>query len=244
MALLGLPEQERQMAWVALGLGIACFALVLMWERAARKARSIQADSVIESIRAVGELTVFRIVAKEIATQHEHMFGDFGKNYLNWLWSGKKAALVFQFVIDFKYDLRSKDFEIIEKSPGTYLLRMPKCTQDISLKDMKVYDEQGSQFLPEVLPKFVGRILGSRVSEDEKNQLIQAAQQNATKLAEGYAQAMSAELEKSVRQTLEPIGRAFGAEHMRFDFGDSDAAPAQGEGSAGAQEPLEAGAAS
>ncbi len=230
------------MPWIALGLGVACIALFLMWQRTVRKTRSIQADSVIESIRAVGELTVFRIVAKEIATQHEHIFGNFGKNYLNWLWSGKKAALVFQFVIDFKYNLRSKDFEIIEKSPGSYLLKMPKCTHDISLKDMKVYDEQGSQFLPEVLPKFLGRILGSRVSEDEKNQLIQAAQENAIKLAEGYAKGMSAELEKSARQTLEPIGRAFGAEHMRFDFGGSDAEPVQGEDSAGAQQPLEAGA--
>ncbi len=230
------------MPWIALGLGVACIAMLLILLRTMRKTSSIQADSVIESMRAVGELTVFRIVAKEIATQHEHMFGDFGKNYLNWLWSGKKAALVFQFVIDFKYDLRSKDFEIIEESPRSYLLRMPECTHDISLKDMKVYDEQGSQFLPEVLPKFLGRILGSGVSEDEKNKLIDAAQENAIKLAEGYAQAMSAELEKSVRQTLEPIGRAFGAEDMRFDFGDSDSASTQAEGSAGAQEPLEAGA--
>jgi hypothetical protein len=218
--------------------------MLLLWLRTARKTRSIQADSVIESIRAVGELTVFRIVAKEIATQHEHMFGDFGKNYLNWLWSGKKAALVFQFVIDFKYDLRSKDFEISEESPGSFLLRMPKCAHDISLKDMKVYDEQGSHFLPEVLPKFVGRILGSRVSEDEKNKLIEAAQQNAIKLAEGYAQAMSAELEKSVRQTLEPIGRAFGAEHMRFDFEGSVAGRTRAEASVAAEQPLEAGAGS
>lgn len=231
------------MPWIALGLGAACVAMFLIWLRTVRKASSIQVDSVIESIRAVGEITVFRIVAKEVATQHEHMFGDFGKNYLNWLWSGKKAMLVLQFVIDFKYDLRSKDFEIIEESPGSYLLRMPKCVHEINLKDMKIYDEQGSQFLPEVLPKFLGRILGSRVSEDEKNKLIEAAQQNAVKLAEGYAKAMRAHPEKSARQTLEAIGRAFGAEHMRFDFGDSDAGPAQAEGSVGAQEPLEAGAA-
>ncbi len=46
---------------------------------------------------------------------------------LSWVLSGKKMAMIFEFDIDFRYDLRSPDFIIEEQGEKKYRLKMPHC---------------------------------------------------------------------------------------------------------------------
>ena len=66
----------------------------------------------LEGMRAVGELSVFKVITKEIVTETDYSFGEFGRKYLRWAFTQKKLAMIFEFQIDFRYDLRSPQFSI------------------------------------------------------------------------------------------------------------------------------------
>jgi hypothetical protein len=109
------------------------FVAVAIWVviRVMKRKRGAPGSSVkvfasIEHLRSVGELVVFKIITKEIVTSAEHWFGEGGKKYFQWLVSARKMAMIFEFEIDFRYDLQSPEFMIEEKKDGQYLLKMPR----------------------------------------------------------------------------------------------------------------------
>ncbi len=172
----------------------------------------------IEEIKQVGELVAFRIITKEIVTAGEHWFGEIGKKYFKWLVSSKKMAMIFEFSIDFKYDLRSPDFHIEPAGEGEYMLRMPKCFYDIYIKGISFYDEQSAKFLPWLLPDLLNKAFGMGFDENDKNRLVEEAKEQASKMAISMVNKLQSEVQKSARQTLETLSKGFGAEKVTFDF--------------------------
>ena len=106
---------------LALAAGVA-------WRLARRGRRreaaaSVTYESFITSMKAVGELSVFRIMTKEVITASDHWFGEFGKKYLNWLLSSQRITLVIEFDVDFRYDLTDPAFRVERRGEGAFLMR-------------------------------------------------------------------------------------------------------------------------
>jgi hypothetical protein len=167
-------------------------------------------------------LVVFKIVTKEIITASDHWFGETGKKYFQWLASNKKMAMIFQFAIDFKYNLHSPDFIVEPTGENTYRLKKPKCLYESYIKDISFYDEQGTKLLPWLLPHLLTSALSNRLSEETKNHLIAEAKNHASQLANELVKKMQSEVQKSALQTLEVLAKGFGAKSIRVDFGDAD----------------------
>lgn len=196
-------------------LGIAVFFL---FRRTRKTTSSTSIHSAIEGMRAVGDLSVFKVYTKEIVTELDHSWGDFGKKYLDWIYSSKKMAMIFEFEIEFRYDLRTRDFEIIETGPGAYILRMPPCFHEINIRNIEFYDEQRSKFLPWLLPDLLNSFLGVGFTEEHRNKLVSAASNHAKERANAMIDKLSSEVEASAKQTLHAIGRSFGAQSLTFVF--------------------------
>jgi len=216
---------ERIMIGAILGFSIAA-VLVLIWWRRNKKKKGQRLKShiyvSIEDLRSVGELVVFKIVTKEIVTAAEHWFGEWGKKYLHWLASTKKMAMIFEFGIDFRYNLRSSDFVIQAEGNRNYRLKMPKCFYDISVRDISFYDEQNAKLLPWLLPDLLNRAFGPGFDESDKNRLIEEAKQQAGQMAKTFAQKMESEVQNSATQTLRALAKGFGAEDVTVDFSESE----------------------
>ena len=178
--------------------------------------------STIEELRSVGELVVFKVVTKEIVTTAEHWFGEWGKKYLRWLASTKRMAMIFEFDIDFRYDLRSSDFVITSEGDGNYRLKMPKCFYEIYIRDISFYDEQNARLLPWLLPDLLNRAFGPGFDESDKNRLKEEARRQAGQIAKGFVQKMQSEVQNSAKQTLEALAKGFGAEAVTVDFSESE----------------------
>jgi hypothetical protein len=174
----------------------------------------------IEEMRAIGELSVFKVVTKEIVTARDHWAGSFGKRYLQWLTSSRKMAMIFEFDIDFRYDLRDPEFVIEQTDPGAFRLKMPPCRYEIHIRDINFYDEQRSRLLPWLLPDLVNQVMQGGFDEEDKNHLKEEARQQATQLAEGLVQRLRSEVQASARETITAIARGFAAEHVEVDFRD------------------------
>ena len=82
-------------------------------------------ESFVTSMKAVGELSVFRIMTKEVITASDHWFGEFGKKYLNWLLSEQRITLVIEFDVDFRYDLN--DPAVPGRAPGSRRASRSSC---------------------------------------------------------------------------------------------------------------------
>ncbi len=204
-------------------VALVCLAAggVMAWMIARRPrggGREVTAIISIEKMRSVGELIVLRVLAKEIVTQSEHWAGEFGKRFLSWLWSDRKLAMVFEFDINFKYDLRSSDFDIEDLGQGHFRLKMPTCHYDIAIKSSKVYDVQAGRLrlLPDVI-----NVFGGDVDQDDLNRLMEEAQSNIERAAKELIDAKRADIEQSARQTLEAMARGFGASRVTLDFAQS-----------------------
>ncbi len=208
---------------IGFGLGASLVAAILFYRREKRKSKEkVQVFSSIEEIRQVGELVAFKIVTKEIVTAADHWFGDIGKKYFLWLISTKKMAMIFEFSIDFKYDLKSRDFEIQHVGENRYRMKMPKCFYDIHIKDINFYDEQTTKLLPWLLPDLINKAFGMGFDESDKNRLVEEAKQQASQMAVEMVQKLRSEVQSSARQTLETITKGFGAELAGVDFSDSE----------------------
>ncbi|MFA7644893.1 MAG: hypothetical protein WCX92_06845, partial [Thermovirgaceae bacterium] len=77
------------------------------------RGRETTIHSSIQQLKSIGQLSVFKVLTKEIVTEVDHSWGEIGKKYFSWILSNRKMAMIFEFVIDFRYDLRSPDFQII-----------------------------------------------------------------------------------------------------------------------------------
>jgi hypothetical protein len=203
------------LAAIVLALGVA---VLYLFRRTGARGSSTTVHSTIEGMRAVGDLSVFKVYTKEIVTELDHSWGDFGKKYLDWIYSSKKMAMIFEFEIEFRYDLRTRDFEIIETGPGAYILRMPPCFHEISIRSIEFYDEQRSRLLPWLLPDLLNGFLGAGFTEEDRNKLVTAASNHARERATAMIDRLSSEVEASAKQTLHAIGQSFGASSLTFVF--------------------------
>src|SRR4030042_968680 len=162
-----------------LGFAIAA-VLFFAWRTKTRQKKQEPRSRIyssIDELRSVGELVVFKIVTKEIVTATEQWFGEWGTKYFQWLASTKKMALIFEFDINFRYDLQSPDFVIQAEGGASYRLRMPKCFYDIYIRDINFYDEQNAKFLPWLVPDLLNRAFGPAFDESDKNRLKEEAKQ-------------------------------------------------------------------
>jgi len=174
--------------------------------------------SSIERLRAIGQLSVYKVMTKEIVTETDHTWGEFGTRYLKWVLSSKKMAMIFEFVIDFRYNLQSPLFKIEETGEATYSVTMPPCDYEVNIRDIRFYDEQGSKLMPWLLPDLLNGFLSDGFSEEDKNKLVDAAKGHAEKQALELINNMQSDVQKSARTTLESISRAFGAGSVEFTF--------------------------
>ncbi|MEX2215674.1 MAG: DUF4230 domain-containing protein [Phycisphaeraceae bacterium] len=206
---------------IVIGVAVALALALFIVARRSKKTMAVQTHSSLIEMRSVGELVVFKVVTKEIVTASQHWLGEFGKNFLSWFISGKKMAMIFEFGIDFKYDLRSKDFVIEESPDGKVTLKMPRCDYQTYIRDISFYDEQNAKLLPGLLPDVVGKLLGGGFSEEDKNKLKEAARAQADVLAGTMIDRMQSEVQLSAEQTLEALARGFGAKQINVDFSNS-----------------------
>jgi hypothetical protein len=99
-----------------IALIVAATFLVRAW-RAKPAASQVHIHGSMEEMRAIGDLSVYKAFTKEIVTETDHSWGEFGGKYLGWLLK-KKMAMIFEFEIEFHYTLRSNAFAITNPDPG------------------------------------------------------------------------------------------------------------------------------
>ncbi len=208
---------------VGLFIGVALAAIFYLSLRKTRARRAsapatTQVHSFVTDLRAVGELSVYRARTKEIITASDHWFGEFGKKYLSWLLSTKQMTMIFEFDVDFRYDLLSPELEVTHDHTGTYFITLPPCRYEVRIIDMRVHSEGKTEFLPWLLPDLVGRFLTGGFSVEAKNQLIAEAKQEATRLAGNLVGAAQMDAQKSARKTIEVLSRGFGAPRIAVHF--------------------------
>ncbi len=199
-----------------LGAGLILALIALFRGRRAKGDLSIH--STIQHMRSIGHLSAFKVFTKEIVTQNDHSWGEFGAKYLSWAISGRKMAMIFEFEIDFRYDLRRPEFQIRELSEGGYEINMPPCLHEVHIRDIRFYDEQGSRFLPWLLPDLLSSFVGGRFTEADKNRLVAAARDHAEQQAAELIGSLQSEVQTSAKATLQSISRAFGADDVAFLF--------------------------
>lgn len=195
------------------------------WARSALRRRRgapvIDVRTGLQNLRSVGHLSVFKAVTREIVTETDHSWGEFGKKYLSWMLSIKKMAMIFEFEIDFRYDLRRSEFEISSTGDGSAVIRMPPCRHEARIRDIRFYDEQRSKLLPWLLPDLLNGFLGGGFTEEDKNRLVAAARAHAEAQARSLIESLRPEVETSARATLQSLARALGVGQVAFDFAAS-----------------------
>ncbi|MBE3610552.1 DUF4230 domain-containing protein [Campylobacter californiensis] len=187
-----------------------------------KKNSEISVVTDIEQIKSIGELSVFQVYSKEIVTKTDHAFGNFGKEYLRWLVSEKKLSMIFEFEINFIYDLTSPKLEIVQISNSNYKVKMPPCRYKFSIANMKFYDEKNGKFIPFLLPDSLNGFFGSSFREEDKNRLIEEARGEVEKMSVRLITQLQGKIHKSARDTLETIAKSFGANDVSFEFNDDE----------------------
>ena len=177
-------SQSLTIVLLSLTCGALFAGLLLALFRRKGGGRKMQIDAVasIEELKAIGVLSAFKAVTKEIVTARDHLLGDLGKRYLEWLVTSRKMAMIFEFDIDFQYDLRDPSFTVQEDAPGRFRLRMPRCDYVVHVRNVTFYDEQGGKLLPIIVPDVINRILGGGFNEVDRNKLMEAAKGQAEAL--------------------------------------------------------------
>jgi hypothetical protein len=180
-------------------------------------ANATHAHVSLEGMRAVGELSVFKAITKEIVTETDYSFGEFGRKYLCWAFSQKKLAMIFEFQIDFRYDLRSPQF-VIQNDAGGTQLQLPPVRAEISVRSLRFYDEQRSKFMPWLLPDLLNGAFGPGFSEEDKNRLLEGAAEHAKIHAHELVEQLRPEVETSARATLGSLATSLGAKNPQLSF--------------------------
>lgn len=208
---------------IGVGIGVAVAAVAGWFLRAklSRKPPEPEISHSLQQLKAVGELIAFKMVTQQIVTAEEHVAGSFGKNWLGWLLSSKKMAMVIEYGMDFKYDLRDKAFQIHEQADGGFKLVMPPCRYQTSIRNIKFYDESSSRWLPWLLGDLSGAV-GPGFNEEDKNRLLDAARKEADEKANQLVEQLASEVESSARETMLSLARGFGADEVVVDFTESD----------------------
>ena len=175
-------------------------------------------ESFVTSMRAVGELSVFRIMTKEVITASDHWFGEFGRKYLNWLLSERRITLVIEFDVDFRYDLNDPRFRITREGEESFQLTLPPCRHDVLIRDMRIHSEDKTELLPWLMPEVIGRVFTGGFSVDAKNKLIAETRDQATSFAGALVAKATGEAQRSAAQTLSMLAHGLGAQRVDFHF--------------------------
>jgi hypothetical protein len=211
------------MTGILIGLVVAAL-LTLTW-RLARRGRGggrrpapPSIESFVTSMRAVGELVVFRVMTKEVITASEHWFGAFGRKYLNWLLSEQRITLVMEFDVDFRYDLNDPAFEVTRTGPDSCRIVLPPCRHEVFLRDMRIHSEDKPELLPWLMPDLVGRFFTGGFSVDAKNQLIAEARQESRRFAAEQVRRVEADAQASAVRNLQSLTQGLGYPEAAFEF--------------------------
>jgi len=208
---------------ILIGLVVAAL-LGLTWRLARRgrgKGRAPVAptiESFVTSMRAVGELSVFRIMTKEVISASEHWFGEFGRKYLKWLLSEQKITLVMEFDVDFRYDLNDPACKVTRTGPDGFRITLPPCRHEVFLRDMRIHSEDTSELLPWLMPDLVGRFFTGGFSVDAKNKLIVETRQESRRFAADLVRKVEAEAQASAIRTLSTLTQGLGQPQVEFAF--------------------------
>lgn len=200
------------------------------WWLNRKQSKSIQTNvySSIEELRAIGKLNVFKAVTKEIITETDHNFGEFGRKYLKWVFSHKKLAMVFEFEVDFSYDLQHEAFSIATDNTNPNLRKadivMPPCEYQVGIRNLQFYDEQRAALLPWLLPNLIGEAFGGGFDELDKNRLIDSARERAQIQAEELIASLKPEVEQSAKTTLTALAHSFNIDTLAITFSRKDEA--------------------
>jgi len=174
--------------------------------------------SFLTSMKAVGELSVFRVMTKEVITASDHWFGEFGRKYLNWLLSEQRITLVIEFDVDFRYDLNDPCFKVQRGGEGEFTLVMPPCRHEVLIRDMRIHSEDKSELLPWLMPEVVSRVFTGGFSVEAKNKLISETRDQASAFAGELVQKATGEAQRSAAGTLTMLASGLGANRVDFDF--------------------------
>ena len=183
---------------------------------------TITYESFVTSMKAVGELSVFRIMTKEVITASDHWFGEFGQKYLNWLLSSQRITLVIEFDVDFRYDLTDPGFRIEKRGEGSFVFKMPPCRHEVLIRDMRIHSEDKSELLPWLMPDLLGRFFTGGFSVEAKNKLINETRVQASRFAGDLVRKVTGESQRSAGRTLSMLAQGLGASRVDFDFGESE----------------------
>jgi len=218
---------QNMMTGILVGLGLA-LATTIAW-RLARRGRAkapsvpdVNVESFVTSMRAVGELSVYRVMTKEVITASDHWFGQFGKKYLNWLLSSQRITLIMEFDVDFRYDLTDPRFQVRAEGEDRCSIVMPPCRHEVLLRDMRIHSEDKPELLPWLMPDLVGRFFTGGFSVDAKNQLIAETRQESKRFAGELVRKVDAEAQASAKRALEPLTRGLGFPEVRYEFLPAD----------------------
>jgi Protein of unknown function (DUF4230) len=206
---------------IALFIGLAGGWLVGRFT--GRKPRKVEIDlhRTVSEFRALGELSAFKAVSKDLITHVDHSFGDFGKKYLSWAFTKKKLAMLFEFEMDFRFDLRSEEVKI-ETQGQHAIVHLPQAKVDVAIKNLSFYDEQRARFLPWLLPDLLQGFFDGRFSEEDKNRLISAARDHAVVEAKALALRYRPQIEASAHSTLQILTRSLGYQSLEVRFGKAE----------------------
>ena len=199
----------------AVGYGVWKFA---RRKRSTAPAANVTYESFITSMKAGGELSVFRIMTKEVLTASDHWFGEFGKKYLNWLLSSQRITLVIEFDVDFRYDLTDPAFKVERRGEGSFQVTLPPCRHEVLIRDMRIHSEDKSELLPWLMPDLLGRFFTGGFSVEAKNKLITETREQATRFAGDLVSRSTGEAQKSAARTLTMLAQGLGAWRVDFDF--------------------------
>jgi len=205
---------------VGVAVGVLVVGCVWIWITRKRHVpvQSASVHSHIKQLRAIGLLSVYRLRIQEIVTKSDHTWGPFGQKYLQWALSSKKMAMIFEFDVDFVYDLQDARFQIKEIAKSHWHITVPQCKPELSIRNIRFYDEQGAKFLPWLVPDLLNKFLGDGFSEEDKNRLLDGARGYAQDQALEFIKSMQSDVHRSAESTLGSISRAFGAEEIDFTF--------------------------
>lgn len=202
---------------------------VIVWRsrrRGAARGPEVTVHASIEELRSIGELSVFKALTKEIVTARDHWAGDFGKRYLEWLFSSKKMAMIFAFDIDFRFDLRDPAFRIERQANGGFHLFLPPLRYDLHIRDITFYDEQRTKMMPWLIPDVLNQVFGAGFDEEDRNKLKNEARAQAERLAANLVHRLRPEVNSSARETLTLLARGFTDAPVEISFENKDAVQA------------------
>jgi len=202
----------------ALGVTVLLLAGAAAYLLRRGRSANISVASTVRHMRAIGHLSVFKALTKEIVTETDHAWGEFGSKYMQWVLTNKKMAMIFEFEIDFRYDLRRPEFAVVSAADGSSVISMPPCFYEARIRDIRFYDEQRSRLVPWLLPDLLNGFLPGGFSEEDKNRLVKAAKSHAEKHSAELIASLQSEVQNSAKATMMSIAKAFGVDEVAFEF--------------------------